>query len=194
MAENQKNVNLLLSKSIAMYKKFLFATISCLIISVMVQAQTPKDSIKVTYSSTVNKTPVQPTYYIDSVPVSKKVYTGGIGQDEIASITVAEDSAGGKIYINLKKRIERNFLSLKQVSDKYVKSAVSKFLYTIDGTLFTDEETTLDENYILSIHVVHPESSPFLKENKLAIVQILTRSKENLEKQHQIRIRGAASR
>ncbi|MBC7566183.1 MAG: hypothetical protein H7223_04385, partial [Pedobacter sp.] len=78
-----------------------------------------------------------------------------------------------------------------QIKDKYAHLTAKSVLYFIDGTLVDENNTSVEEGFVLSINVVTTkDSNSEFGNRKLSLVQISTKSKENLAKSAEIRIKG----
>ena len=97
------------------------------------------------------------------------------------------------ILITLKDSIQLSMISLTEIKKKYVKTNTSYVIYFINGKLIyeTPEESSLNENSILSISVdkiksKDPETGRVID---IDVIEILTKTKENIEKSKEIRLR-----
>ncbi|MES2826592.1 MAG: hypothetical protein V4687_00480 [Bacteroidota bacterium] len=131
-------------------------------------------------------------WFLNDVPFGKFYLI--LANEDIKELKVDKDGANGKIFIYTKPEASLNFLSLHQLKDEYLKSTSSSVLYMLDGAVLKTDNYKIDEKYILSINVTPPESITYLQSEKksFAVVNIITRSKDNLEKASQIKIRGGA--
>ena len=109
----------------------------------------------------------------------------------IVSIEVKKNSQVGEIYITTKEDDNLTMLTPLQIKEKYATSAENSVLYFVDGNLIDDINTKIEEDYILSINVVASGNVDVLDGNaKISLIQIFTKSKENLTKAAEVRIRG----
>jgi len=151
--------------------------------------QVATDSIKITYDTNV---PVQRQiqYYVDNIYVGDNTLTFHFDPDQILSLDVDKESS--KIFITTKNPANFNFLSLQAIRNKYVKSSNPTALYLLDGRVVKDNTQKIDEKYILSIQISTSDSIVSLKDAqvKFDVIEISTRSKENLKKSNTLMIRG----
>ncbi|NQX37394.1 hypothetical protein SAMN05421820_103625 [Pedobacter steynii] len=148
--------------------------------------QVARDSIKITYDTNVQR---QPHYYVDNIYVGDNIFIH-LDANQILSLDVDKESS--KIFITTKNPASFNFLSLQEIRNKYVKSTYPRALYLLNGKLVKDHSQKIDEKYILSIQISTSDSIASLKDAqvKFDVIEILTRSKENLEKANTLMIRG----
>lgn len=154
------------------------------------------EAIRVVYNNNVTAIN-QPVWYLDSIPMGKSQLV--FNPDDIKNLAVLKDASegagSGEVYITTKKDKSYNFLTLEEIKEKYVKSPQPVAIYMIDGKLIQTDLSTykVDEKYILSISVLSSDDFSYLKEEqrKLSIINIITRTKENIEKANVIHIRGS---
>ena len=96
----------------------------------------------------------------------------------------------GKVFIKLKPDYYSKLLSLKKLSEKYLKLNENPVIYQVNEKVIKSPGNVIlvDENYILKIVVTEVETSN--KNVKLNLVKIVTRTPENIKKANQIRIKG----
>ncbi|MFP5082099.1 hypothetical protein [Pedobacter sp. JCM 36344] len=158
-------------------------------LSFNVSAQALQGGIKVSYSSQQKKAANAPSYYFNDVLMEQKMFFFDPGH--IESINIKENSQFSEIYIRTKQAYKLTFLTPVQIKDKYAHLTAKSVLYFIDGTLVDENNTSVEEGFVLSINVVTTKySNSEFGNRKLSLVQISTKSKENLAKSAEIRIRG----
>lgn len=151
--------------------------------------QMATDSIKIAYDTNV-QTHNQLQWYVDNIYVGDNTLPCHFDPDQILSLNVDKESS--KIFMTTKNPANFNFLSLQEIRNKYVKSSNPSALYLLDGRLVKDHSQKIDEKYILSIQISTSDSIVSLKDAqvKFDIIEISTRSKENLKKSNTLMIRG----
>jgi hypothetical protein len=151
--------------------------------------QVATDSIKVTYDTNV-QTQHQPKCYVDNIYVGDHTLIFHIYPDQILSFDVDKESS--KIFMTTKNPANFNFLNLQEIRNKYIKSSNPTALYFLDGRLVKDNTQKINEKGILSIQISTSDSIVSLKDTpvKFDVIEILTRSKENLKKANTLMIRG----
>ncbi len=140
---------------------------------------------------------VEPWFFLDSIRISKnQLY---FDPDKIAAINVVKDNYApnqkeGKIYLKSKNLKNYNFLTLKGIEKIYVKTVSGTTLFMIDNLILKDEISSykIDSTYILNVEVLKSTEIEYLKKLKplLTIVNIKLKTKENITKANEIRIRG----
>jgi len=159
-----------------------------LFISANLLAQTQGERIKVNYSTPGLKAK-DPLFYLNGVSMGKTKYI--MATRHIVSIEVKKNSQVGVIYITTKEDDNLTMLTPLQIKEKYATSAEKSVLYFVDGNLIDELNTKIEEDYILSINVVASANVDVLDGNaKISLIQIFTKSKENLTKAAEVRIRG----
>jgi hypothetical protein len=157
-------------------------------ISTNLFAQIPGERIKVNYSTPGPKAN-DPLFYLNGVSMGKTKYI--MATRHILSIDVKKNTQFGEIYITTKEEDNLTLLTPLQIKEKYATLAEKSVLYFVDGNLIDDINTKIEEDYILSINVVASANVDVLDGNaKISLIQIFTKSKENLTKAAEVRIRG----
>jgi hypothetical protein len=138
----------------------------------------------------------QPLYYLDSVIVE---FTDlHFDLEKIESINVVKsyvDSTRqnyGKIFITSKDPKGYNFLSISEITIKYKKDTLSPTIFMLDNEFLKDiTKFKIDSSYILKVMLLRGSEFDYLKDNfpNLTILNIITKSKDNIEKQKKIIIR-----
>jgi galactitol-specific phosphotransferase system IIB component len=121
--------------------------------------------------------------------------------NEIESINVVKKDTTvngvlyrGQINITSKNPKKYDFISLEQIKSEFTKIKSNDVVYIVNGTFIKDNIETfkLDRNYILKVEVTNSEEFYNLKESntKFDIINILGKTKENLENKNTILLRG----
>ena len=155
----------------------------------LVFAQDKKDTIQVKYSQQQQKQDNATAYFINGVLLDIK--NPIFSPEEIISIEIKNETPSGEIYIKTKNDGKLVFLTPLEIKKKYAKLATSSAIYFVDGHLVDESLIKIEEGYILSVNVTLPKEMKLKGANRnLSLIQITTRSKENVEKSKQIRIKG----
>jgi hypothetical protein len=146
-----------------------------------------------------NKT-LEPAVFIDLnlVPSNTIEY---INQNEIESMKVVKKDTTintvlyrGQLYITSKKPKKYDFISLEQIKSEFTKIKSNDVIYMVNGKLIKDNVVTfkLDRNYILEVEVTNSEAFYNLRKSdtKFDIINILGKTKENLENKNNTLLRG----
>ncbi|RKS92251.1 hypothetical protein BC952_2137 [Flavobacterium limicola] len=124
-----------------------------------------------------------------------------IDPNEIESINVVKKDTTingvlyrGQINITSKNPKKYDFISLEQIKSEFTKIKSNDVIYMVNGAFIKDNIDTfkLDRNYILKVEVTNSEEFYNLKEGnaKFDIINILGKTKENLENKNKILLRG----
>lgn len=145
-----------------------------------------------------NKTE-EPAIFFDSVLVATNTIEY-IDSNDIESINVIKKNTTidgvlyyGQMYITSKNQKKYDFLTLEQIKSEFTKIKSKNVIYMINGTLIkTNIETLkLDRNYILSVEVTNSDAFYNLRTNiQFDIINILGKTKENLDNKNKILLRG----
>jgi hypothetical protein len=170
--------------------KYIFTTYLLFFgFGVLAQHQVP-DTIRINYAKN-NK--VQhgnvPNYIIDGKPMGafKNLL---MNPQSVADIKI--DNKEAKIIVLTKNLRELTFLTLNEITAKYLKLDQSPVIFLINNELVTDVETyKIEEAYILDIQVYSAADFKYLKPttNVFNVVRISLRTPENLKKASTILIR-----
>lgn len=95
----------------------------------------------------------------------------------------------GKVFIKMKENYKPNFISLKELTDKFLSLNKKPILFKInDKIIYEDYKNYLiDENFILKIRVSKVEASKISTE--INVVEIITKTSENIKKANEVRIK-----
>ncbi|MFV8323059.1 hypothetical protein [Flavobacterium sp. LS2R12] len=142
----------------------------------------------------------EPAVFIDLnlVPSNTIEY---IDPNEIESINVVKKDTTingvlfrGQINITSKNPKKYDFISLEQIKSEFTKIKSNDVIYMVNGTFIKDNIATfkLDRNYILKVEITNSEEFYNLREGnaKFDIINILGKTKENLENKNKILLRG----
>ncbi|MDI6048104.1 hypothetical protein [Flavobacterium yafengii] len=146
-----------------------------------------------------NKTE-EPAMFFDSNLVSTNSMEY-IDPNEIESVNVIKKDTTingvlhrGQINITSKNPKKYDFISLEQIKAEFTKIKSNDVIYMVNRAFITDNIETfkLDRNYILEVEVTNSEEFYNLRKSdaKFDIINILGKTKENLENKNKILLRG----
>ncbi|MEO6685453.1 MAG: hypothetical protein ABIN24_05785 [Dyadobacter sp.] len=139
----------------------------------------------------------QPEIYLDSVKYGTYPKFE-ISQIATMSISKADDKApNGRIYLKSKNPEDLHFLSISDISSRYGKNALTPTIYMLDNNILKEASTfRIDSAFILKVEIVKGSETDYLNAQfpDLTILNIITRTPENVAKENQIRIRGIETR
>lgn len=124
-----------------------------------------------------------------------------IDPNEIESINVIKKDTiingvlyRGQINITSKNPKKYDFISLEQIKSEFTKIKSNDVIYMVNGAFIKDNIDTfkLDRNYILEVQVTNSEEFYNLRKSdtKFDIINILGKTKENLENKNKVLLRG----
>lgn len=151
--------------------------------------------IKVVYNNKIANNPNPPALFFNGKLVSYSLLSS-INPENISSVNVIKkdtiiDSVKyyGRIMIQGKTTDNNNYMSLIEFKSKYVSPSENEPVFQIDGTIVNDDYNgyLIDEKNILRV-IVTPVDNPKQK-IKIDFINILTKSKKNIEESNQIIIR-----
>ena len=135
----------------------------------------------------------QPAYYING-KLSNPSLLRTIDPKLIESIDVEKREIKGKrdngqIHLKMKREYHPQLISLNDLKAKYTNLTKSATIFMIDNDIIKDDydQYLVDEKFILKIIVDTVESEK--EKLNVAIVRLLTKTKENIEKSKEIRLR-----
>ncbi|MFV8369163.1 hypothetical protein [Flavobacterium sp. LB2R40] len=142
----------------------------------------------------------EPAVFIDSNLVARNALAY-IDQNEIESVnvikkdtTINEVLYHGQLYITSKNPKKYDFISLDLIKSEFTKIKSNDVVYMINGAFIKDNIETfkLDRNYILAVEVTNSETFYNLRKSdtKFDIINVLGKTKENIEAKNKILIRG----
>jgi hypothetical protein len=146
-----------------------------------------------------NKTE-EPAVFFDSNLIARNAIEY-INQNEIESLNVVKKDTTlnavlfrGQLYITSKNPKKYNFMSLEQIKSEFTKIKNIDVIYMVNGVFIKDNIETfkLDRNYILEVEVTNSEAFYNLRKSdtKFDIINILGKTKENLENKKKVLLRG----
>ncbi len=139
----------------------------------------------------------RPLFIIDDIIFKNVVY---LKDDQIQSMDVNKgetiidgDTFYGEIRINTKPGYSPKFITLNELKSKYTDLEKTPVVYTIDGILLNknENEVYIDENNILTITIDKLNTSD--QNAEIGIINVLTKSKKNIDKRNGMRLRGSES-
>lgn len=141
----------------------------------------------------------RPLYYLDSVIIEPGFY---FDPNKIADMNVVGnyyDSSRqihGKVFLTSKAPKSYKFLTITDITSTYKKGIQTPTIFMVDNDFLTGTTNfKIDSSYILKVELTSTAEINYLKNAipELTILKIITRTKENLDRQKQIRIRGIQS-
>ena len=100
----------------------------------------------------------------------------------------------GQIHITTKNPTKYDFISLDQIKSEFTKIKSNDVIYMINGDFIKEDQKAilLDRNYILEVEVTNSNDFYNLRERntKFDIINILGKTKENLDAKNNIILRG----
>ena len=130
-----------------------------------------------------------PTYYLDSVECSGFPLCNPWLIDNLQVGKKA--GTNGQIFINTKKNHKFKWLSFSKIAENYPNYRTTLFM--VNNELVESQKySMIDSSYILKIEKIDTKDLFIVgkKIKKMVILNIVTNTKENIEKSKQIRIRG----
>lgn len=129
-----------------------------------------------------------PVYFLDHVRLTKLPI---FSVDQIDSIVVVQDHVYGKIYIKTKNPGMLHFTTLSQLAKRQGLSE-KQVIYMLDGQFLQDTTAVrIDLSYILRTVLIPSRDFKYLdRTSPFTIINILTKSKVNLEQDKLIYVRG----
>lgn len=146
------------------------------------------------------KTTEEPAIFLDSTQVANNMMQY-IDPNEIESVNVDKKDVWingklyhGQIYITSKNPTKYNFITLDQIKSEFTKIKSSEIIYMINGEFIKEDlkALVLDRNYILKVEVTNSNYFYNLRESdiKFDIINIILKTKENLDAKNNIILRG----
>ena len=145
----------------------------------------------------------EPAIFLDSTQVATKMMQY-MDPNEIESVNVDKKDVPingklyhGQIYITSKNPTKYNFITLDQIKSEFTKIKSSEIIYMINGEFIKEDlkALVLDRNYILKVEVTNSNDFYNLRESniKFDIINIILKTKENLDAKNNIILRGHES-
>lgn len=154
------------------------------------------NTIKIVYKDK-QKRYKDPVYIVNNQYAGKRI--DWIKPDDIAQIDIIKqakdslfhnDQNSGTILITLKDSVHFHLMSLSAIKKNYVTTSSPLCIFMINNRVYSDniEDCLVDEKSILQINVYKIESKNGNsgKTTDIDVIQILTDTKENIEKSKQI--------
>jgi hypothetical protein len=146
-----------------------------------------------------NKTE-EPAVFFDSNLIARNAIEY-INQNEIESLNVVKKDTTinavlfrGQLYITSKNPKKYNFMSLEQIKFEFTQIKRNDVVYMVNGVLIKDdiEAFKLDRSYILNVEVTNSEAFYNFRKSdtKFDILNILGKTKENIETKNKFLLRG----
>lgn len=141
-----------------------------------------------------------PAIFLDSTLIATKMIEY-IEPNEIESVNVIKRDTTingvlyrGQIHITSKNPKRYDFISLDQIKSELTKIKSNDVIYMVNGEFIKENIETfkLDRNYILKVEVTNSETFYNLRKSdtKFDIINILGKTKENLENKNKNSLRG----
>ncbi|MDR3062095.1 MAG: hypothetical protein LBU57_08295 [Dysgonamonadaceae bacterium] len=144
-----------------------------------------------------NYEPINILCYADSIPIISSL---GIDlennvasfKSDLKKVIVDKKEYDGKFYFKLKQKA--NLISLKQICEKYIKEEIYTPIYLINGKFLKDDISAIkiDDNFILRVNHINSDNFDGFDQKtspKFTFILIFTKTKENLKRASEIRIR-----
>lgn len=157
-----------------MKKRYVFVMFLAIIAS-QVSAQFKSDTVSVVFKTAQHPLSKSHVIDLDGRVVAQEVLDY-INPDDLQSFKVGKDSASNHVHVKLKKGLNYNFLSMQEISNKYIKKPLQNPLFFVDGKLVTDADFLLAEHNIRNISVSASEVLPYQSGQKFDVIKILTKS------------------
>ena len=141
-----------------------------------------------------------PAVFFDTKLISMKTLEF-LDQDKIETINVIKKdttihtiSYHGQLYITSKNPEQYDFISLEEIKADFTKIKSNYVVYMINGKFIKEniEIIKLDRNYILDVEVSYSTDFSNLRnsDTKFGIINILMKTKVNLNSKNKILLRG----
>ena len=149
-------------------------------------------AIKVIYNENTDKNELVEMIVNDVfVNFSDKNTLSVIDLNKIDSIKVEKSGVkndAGRVIIKMKPDYKPNFITIKELIDKYLKIDKNPIIFQIDSNIINQDynKFKVDENYILKIELTKIKTS---EQNSLNLVKLITKTEENIKKANTIIMR-----
>jgi hypothetical protein len=168
----------------------------------IIQKEVFKNSAKVDFKVILfeknHKKIQQPLIYLDSIIISQNSVQF-LNADDIKEIKVEKGkfkvgdlSYDGKMFINTKNPNKHEFISLKEITNKFTNCNSKNSIYRINNQYLFDDINLyqLELKNILNISILNSNLFENLdRKVNFNIIQIFTKTKENIDSQSKILIR-----
>ncbi|AZI32787.1 hypothetical protein [Kaistella carnis] len=192
-------------------KKILFISVILLTLNTFGQIKSEKvNGLKIVKQETVSENDTiisvnyinkiesdrKPAYFINGKLTNESVLKT-LNPNEIENVNVEKGNFEienvnykGKLYIVTKSTYKPKLISLNNLKMKYTSIKENSTIFKIDNEIINAdyENYVVDENYILKINVEKFENSQ--EKLKFNIVNLITKTEENIKKSKEIIIRG----
>ena len=192
-------------------KKIFYISVLLLTLNTFGQIKSEKvNGLKITKQETVSENDTiitvnylnkiesnrKPAYFINGELTNESVLKT-LNPNEIATINVEKGDIeienvnyNGKLYIVTKLTYKPILISLNNLKMKYTSIKENSTIFKIDNEIINADydNYVIDENYILKINVEKFENSE--EKLKFNIVNLITKTEENIKKSKEIIIRG----
>ncbi|WAC02925.1 hypothetical protein N7U66_04670 [Lacinutrix neustonica] len=120
-----------------------------------------------------------------------------INPDKIETMKVEKESFEkngkeyfGKILIEMKSDYKPNFISLNELTSKYLTLDTNPIIFQIDENVVNQDynDYSVDENFILKIELNKIKTSE--KDTVINLIKLTSKTPENIKKANEIRIKG----
>lgn len=158
------------------------------------------DTVPTVVYASQNRSEKTPLYYLDGVAVNqyaiKTLDPNRIQKIEVVKNdpTLGEGAEHGVIYITTKKGYTPSYIALNALKDKYIKISARPTIFLLNGKVLNVDydQYLVDEKYILKIEV---ESLDQPAEGlQVEVINLITRTEENLKEANRIYLRGQKNR
>jgi hypothetical protein len=137
-----------------------------------------------------SKTP--PVFFIDSVRMTKlpQLDPNKIERIDVIKEYDEQTKTFGKVYITSKNK-DFNFITLSQIANQYAPGATPCLFMINNEPVKDSSDVVIDSTYILRCEVTSTKEIKYLQNSSaISIINIKTRTKENVDKDKQVFIRG----
>lgn len=151
-----------------------------------------KDSLKKFHSKT------KPAgIFVNGIFIGDESVLNAINSEKIESLNIEKENFEkngkeyyGKILVKMKTEYIPKFISIKELSKKYLNLDKKPTVFQINEDVISEDlnEYLVDENFILKIIVNKIETSE--KNAEINLIKLITKTTENIKKANVIRIKG----
>lgn len=161
------------------------------------QKYSQDSELRVIYKDSSDKKSInkEPAYFVNGILIDKEIGIKTLNPNNIDSIEVEKEKFElngkeyyGKIYVKMKS--DYNPITLKKLTEKYLKLNGNPIIYQIDEKVVenSSNEIFIDENFILKIVVEKINTSK--NNTEINLIRLITKTPENIKKANEIRIKG----